>query len=372
MRRLSTFFSSPLSICVAIGVSAFVTLAMAGLLARAVADEAVTSQYKAISDVRGNAKGEVNVYSYRQPFLVEPLFEKFTAQTGIEVRVIFAKKGLIERVKTEGKRSPADVILTVDIGRLHAARDVAQAVTLPVLQRHIPAVARGADNKWFGLTWRARVAYVSKARVSERTLRFEDLAKPAYRGRVCLRSGQHPYNIALFAAMLDHLGEGEFKHWLGGLKANLAGSPSGNDRAQVRKVYGGACDIAIGNTYYMGKMQTNEKKPEQQAWADAVRIVFPDMPRGGAHMNLSGMAMAKHAPNRANAEKLMAFLVSEEAQKIYAEVNFEYPIRADIEPSARVKSWGAFTPDTIALDRIAALRARASEIVDEVSFNSGP
>ncbi|MBL6642326.1 MAG: extracellular solute-binding protein, partial [PS1 clade bacterium] len=179
-------------------------------------------------------------------------------------------------------------------------------------------------------------------------------------------------NIALFAAMLDHLGEGEFKHWLGGLKANLAGSPSGNDRAQVRKVYGGACDIAIGNTYYMGKMQTNEKKPEQQAWADAVRIVFPDMPRGGAHMNLSGMAMAKHAPNRANAEKLMAFLVSEEAQKIYAEVNFEYPIRADIEPSARVKSWGAFTPDTLALDRIAALRARASEIVDEVSFNSGP
>ena len=318
------------------------------------------------------AQQEVNVYSYRQPFLIEPLFEKFTEQTGIQVKMIFAKKGLIERVKTEGRRSPADLILTVDIGRLQAASTVAQPVNLAVLQSHIPANARGRDNKWFGLTWRARVAYASKTRVSEETLRFADLTDKKWRGRICLRSGQHPYNIALFAAMLDHLGEAQFKNWLTGLKANLAGKPSGNDRAQVRKVYGGACDIAIGNTYYMGKMQTNKKKPEQQDWANAVRIIFPDMPRGGAHMNLSGMALAKHAPNRANALKLMAFLISKEAQKIYAEVNFEFPIRGDIEASARVKSWGDFTADTIALERIAALRARASEIVDEVAFNNGP
>lgn len=315
---------------------------------------------------------QVNVYSYRQPFLVAPLFEKFTAQTGIEVKTVFAKKGLIERVKTEGTRSPADVILTVDIGRLQAARDVAQPVASTVLQRHIPALARGADNKWFGLTWRARIAYVSKTRVSERHFSFADLANPAYRGRICLRSGQHPYNVALFAGLMAHMGETDFKNWLRGLKANLAGKPSGNDRAQVRKVYAGACDIAIGNTYYMGKMQTNTKKPEQQDWAKAARIVFPDMPQGGAHMNVSGMVMAKHAPNRANAQKLMEFLVSAEAQKIYAEVNFEYPIRTDIKASERVKSWGKFTPDTLALDEIAALRARASEIVDEVRFNDGP
>ena len=323
----------------------------------------------AVSD---KAPAQVNVYSYRQPFLVAPLFEKFTAQTGIEVNVIFAKKGLIERIATEGERSPADIILTVDIGRLHAARAVAQAVSSPLLKAHIPARARGQDDKWFGLTWRARIAYAAKDRVQEKTLSFADLAKPAYRGRICLRSGQHPYNVALFAAMLDHMGEAKFKNWLTSLKANLAAKPSGNDRAQVRKVYGGACDIAIGNTYYMGKMQTNEKKPEQKDWAGSVRLIFPDMPNGGAHMNVSGMAMAKHAPNRAHAQKLMEFLVSREAQEIYAEVNFEYPIRQDVAASERVKSWGDFTPDTLPLDRIAAQRKRASELVDEVSFNDGP
>lgn len=318
------------------------------------------------------AAEQVNVYSYRQPFLVEPLFDAFTRQTGIEVKVIFAKKGLIERIKAEGERSPADVLLTVDIGRLHAAREIAQPVSAPILKQHIPAIARGSDDKWFGLTWRARVAYVSKTRVSEQGLSFADLADAKWRGRVCVRSGQHPYNIALFAALLDHMGEADFTDWLRGLKANLMAKPSGNDRAQVRKIYGEACDIGLGNTYYMGKMQTNEKSPEQKDWANAVNIVFPTMPRGGAHMNVSGMAMAKHAPNRANAEKLMEYLVSKEAQKIYAEVNFEYPIRDDVAASDRVTSWGAFTPDTIALDKIASLRKRASEIVDEVGFNAGP
>ena len=319
-----------------------------------------------------HAAETVHVYSYRQPFLVQPLFDKFTAQTGIQVKTVFAKKGLIERVKAEGTRSPADVILTVDIGRLQAARAVAQPVTSAILQKHIPAAARGTDNKWFGLTWRARVAYASKQRVSETGLTFAELALPQWKGRVCLRSGQHPYNIALFAALLDHMGEAGFTNWLSGLKNNLANKPSGNDRAQVRRVYGGACDVAIGNTYYMGKMQTNEKKPEQKDWAKSVNIIFPSMPRGGAHMNVSGMAMAKHAPNKANAQKLMEFLVSPEAQRIYAEVNFEYPIRTDVAVSERVKSWGTFTPDSLALDRIAALRKRASEIVDEVNFNAGP
>ncbi len=238
------------------------------------------------------------------------------------------KKGLIERIATEGARSPADIILTVDIGRLHAAREIAQSRIIAAFKSAIFRLRHaGQDNKWFGLTWRARIAYAAKDRVAENSLAFADLVDPAYRGRICLRSGQHPYNVALFAAMLDHMGEAKFKNWLTGLKANLAAKPSGNDRAQVRKVYGGACDIAIGNTYYMGKMQTNDKKPEQKDWANSVRLIFPTMPNGGAHMNVSGMAMAKYAPNRANAQKLMEFLVSREAQEIYAEVNFEYPIR---------------------------------------------
>lgn len=315
---------------------------------------------------------EVNVYSYRQPFLVQPLFDAFTERTSIKVNVIFAKKGLVERVETEGRRSPADVILTTDIGRLQAARAVAQPVASPLLAKHIPAEARGADNTWFGLTWRARVAYVSKERVNAKSLTFAELADPKWRGRICLRSGQHPYNIALFAALIDHMGEAAFKDWLSGLKANLTAKPSGNDRAQVRRVHGGACDIAIGNTYYMGKMQTNAKKPEQKEWAKSVNIIFPTLPRGKAHVNVSGMAMAKHAPNRAAAQKLMEFLVSAEAQKIYADVNFEYPIRADVAVSDRVKSWGRLDRDTLALDRIASLRKRAGEIVDETGFNAGP
>ncbi len=319
-----------------------------------------------------HADPHVNVYSYRQPFLIEPLFDRFTAQTGIKVRVIFAKKGLIERVKTEGARSPADLILTTDIGRLVAAREIAQGLESPILATHIPPEARGGDNKWFALTWRARVVFASKQRVRENQLSFAELADAKWRGRICLRSGQHPYNIALFAGLLAHMGEADFRTWLTGLKANLVARPSGNDRAQVRRVYGGACDIAIGNTYYMGKMQTNEKKPEQKAWARSVKLIFPTMPEGGAHVNVSGMAMAKHAPNRQAAIKLMEFLVSDEAQKIYAEVNYEYPIRADIAPSQRVTSWGSFTHDKLSLDRLAALRMRASQLVDETGFNDGP
>jgi iron(III) transport system substrate-binding protein len=152
----------------------------------------------------------------------------------------------------------------------------------------------------------------------------------------------------------------------------LVAKPSGNDRAQVRRVYGEACDVAIGNTYYMGQMQTNEKKPEQKDWAKSVNIIFPTMPNGGAHVNVSGMAMAQYAPHRANAQKLMEFLVSKDAQKIYAEVNYEYPIRTDVSASKRVKSWGAFTRDALSLDEIAILRKRASQLVDETRFNDGP
>lgn len=321
-----------------------------------------------------NAGAEVNVYSYRQPYLVKPLFEKFTADTGIKVNVLFAKKGLIERIAQEGANSPADVLLTVDIGRLSGAvsSGIAQQASSATLTANIPAAYRDPENMWFGLTRRARVAYASRERVAQNSIRYEDLAKPEWKGRICVRSGQHVYNVALIAAMLKHHGDKKTKAWLEGFKANLARKPSGNDRAQVKAVYSGECDIAIGNTYYMAKMQLNDKKPIQKQWAASVKMLFPNTGGRGTHINLSGMVLAKHAPNRANAVKLMEFLSGGAAQKIYAEVNHEYPVKPGIAWSELVRSWGDFKADPVSLAEIARLRKRASELVDEVAFNEGP
>jgi len=320
------------------------------------------------------AAGEVNIYSYRQPYLINPLLEAFTRETGIKTNVIFAKKGLIERMKAEGQNSPADVLLTVDIGRLTGAVDagISQAVSSPVLAENIPVSDRDSRNHWFGLTRRARVVYASRERVAQNAITYEELADPKWKGRICIRSGQHVYNVAMTAAIIAHNGEAAAKKWLEGLKGNLARKPSGNDRAQVKGVYSGECDIAIGNTYYMGKMQTNEKKPEQKKWAASVKVLFPNSAGRGTHMNLSGMVLGKYAPNRANAVKLMEFLSGDKAQALYASYNFEYPVKPGVAWSGLVKSWGDFKADAIPLEKVARFRKRASEIVDEVAFNDGP
>ena len=314
--------------------------------------------------------GEVNVYSYRQPFLVKPLFDKFTDQTGIKVNVIFAQKGLLEKIKLEGQRSPADVLLTVDITRLlEASQTIAQEVNSDILIRYIPPAFRGKQNRWFGLTHRARVAFVSNRLPKVTQLSYADLADPKWQGKICTRSGQHPYNLAMFAAYLTNHGEAATQEWLGSLKKNLARKPSGNDRAQVRAVYAGECDIAIGNTYYMGAMVENNKNPEQKEWAQSVHMVCPDNHTTGTHVNLSCMVMARYAPNKKNAQKLMEFLVSQAAQKIYANLNYEYPVRADTLPSPLVQSWGALKPDTTHAADIAANRTKASRLVDIVGYD---
>lgn len=314
--------------------------------------------------------GEVNVYSYRQPFLVKPLFDKFTDQTGIKVNVIFAQKGLLEKIKLEGQRSPADVLLTVDITRLlEASQTIAQEVNSDTLIQYIPPAFRGQQNRWFALTHRARVAFVSNRLPEVTQLTYAELADPKWQGKICTRSGQHPYNLAMFAAYLTKHGEAATQEWLGSLKKNLARKPSGNDRAQVRAVYAGECDIAIGNTYYMGAMVENDKNPEQKEWAQSVHMVFPDNHTTGSHVNLSGMVMARYAPNKKNAQKLMEFLVSQAAQKIYANLNYEYPVRADTLPSPLVQSWGALKPDTTHAADIAANRSKASRMVDIVGYD---
>ncbi|MEM7424832.1 MAG: Fe(3+) ABC transporter substrate-binding protein [Pseudomonadota bacterium] len=320
------------------------------------------------------AGGEVNVYSYRQPFLVQPLFAKFTEETGIKVNVIFAKKGLVERISLEGEKSPADVLLTVDIGRITNAKNkgVTQPVNSATVNANVPAAYRDPGGHWIGLTTRARIIYASKERVALDAITYEDLADPKWKGKICTRSGKHVYNIALVASVLKHAGEAATKKWLEGFKANLARKPAGNDRAQVKGVYTGECDLAIGNTYYMGKMATNEKKPEQKDWADSVKILFPNTSGRGTHVNISGASLAKHAPNKANGIKLIEFLTADIAQKMYAGVNHEYPVKSDVAPSDLVKSWGDFKADPSKLDDIAKLRKRASELIDEVAFNDGP
>ncbi len=312
---------------------------------------------------------EVNVYSSRQPFLVKPLFDAFTKQTGIDVNVSFLKKGIAEKLKAEGKRTPADLVMTTDISRLNGivAAGVTQAVDSETLNANIPAAYRDPDGQWFGLTSRARVVYASKTRVKDgEVTTYEALTDPKWKGRICIRSGTNAYNLALTAAVIAHHGQDGAKAWLQGIKANLARKPSGNDRAQIKAIFAGECDISIGNTYYMKKMLDD---PDQVAWADSVRIIFPTFEGGGTHINISGMALIRAAHHKDAAIKLMEWLSSEQAQEIYAKINGEYPLKPGSKPSALVASWGTFTPDTQPLLKIARLRATALKITEEVNFD---
>lgn len=312
---------------------------------------------------------EVNIYSHRQPALIQPLIDAFTAQSGIPVNIAFIDKGMVERLKAEGDRSPADLILTVDVARLGEVKDagVTQKLDDPILDAAIPTGMRDADGQWVGLTTRARIIYANKDRVKDgEVTTYEDLADPKWKGRICTRSFTNDYNVALTAAYLAHHGSEATKTWLEGVKANLAKKPEGGDRDQVKSIWAGECDISLGNTYYMGAML---KDDEQKPWAESVRIVFPTFEGGGTHVNVSGVAMTKAAPNKAAALKLVEFLASDEAQKIYAETNNEFPIKAGVARSELVQSWGEFTPDSLELSEISALRPEALKLIEEVNLD---
>nr|WP_310622186.1 Fe(3+) ABC transporter substrate-binding protein [Pseudovibrio sp. M1P-2-3] len=327
-----------------------------------------------LSAASATASEEVNIYSYRQPELIKPLLDAFSEKTGIKANIVFAKKGLAERIKAEGRHSPADVLLSVDVGRLQGAKELGVSAPLEndAINANIPANLRDPEGHWFGLTTRARVIYASKDRVKQDAITYEELADPKWKGRLCTRSGQHVYTIGLIASMIANNGKEETQKWLESVRDNLARKPTGNDRAQVKSVFAGECDISLGNTYYMGKMQTNETDPEQKEWAESVRILFPNTLDRGSHVNVSGMILAKNAPHKDNAIKLMEFLASKEAQEIYAAKNFEYPVLTDAEPSDRVASWGSFKPDSISILEIAKNRRTASELVDITGFDNGP
>ncbi|MFN4059169.1 MAG: Fe(3+) ABC transporter substrate-binding protein [Paracoccus hibiscisoli] len=312
---------------------------------------------------------EVNVYSHRQPELIQPLIDAFTAETGIAVNVAFVDKGMVERLQAEGARSPADLVLTVDVARLGEVKDagVLQAVEDETLTDAIPDALRDDENQWFALTTRARIVYAHNDRVADgEVTTYEDLADPKWQGRICTRSFTNDYNVALTAAFLAHHGEEETLAWLEGVKSNLAKRPEGGDRDQVKSIWAGECDISLGNTYYMGAML---KDAEQQEWAESVRIMFPTFEDGGTHVNVSGMAMTASAPNRDAALQLMEFLVGDEAQRIYAETNNEFPVKDGVDRSELVASWGDFTPDDLTLTEISDLRPQALDLIERVNFD---
>lgn len=317
------------------------------------------------------AAEELTLYTTREPGLIQPLLSAFSAQSHIKVNTVFLKDGLLERVKAEGVRSPADLLMAVDVGNLLDLVDagVTQPVKSAALESAIPAPLRGADGQWFSLSLRARVLYVDK-NLPLTSFRYEDLADPKWKGKVCIRAGQHPYNTALVAAMIAHDGEAKTEQWLRGVKANLARKPTGGDRDVARDILGGICDIGLANSYYVGHMKGAKEGSDARKWGDAIKVLKPTFGNGGTHVNVSGAAVAKNAPNKANAVKLLEFLVSEPAQALYAQADYEYPVRKGVALDPIIAaSIGDLKADSLPLTDIAKHRKQASALVDKVGFD---
>jgi len=317
------------------------------------------------------AQGVVTLYTTREPGLIQPLLDAFTQSSSIKVDTVFVKDGLIERVKAEGENSPVDVLMTVDFGNLIdlVEAGLTQSVHSHILEDAIPAQLRGSDDQWFALSMRARVLYAEKDLDLDH-FHYEDLASPQWKGKVCIRAGQHPYNTALIAAMIAHDGVEKTENWLKGVKDNLARKAAGGDRDVARDILGGICDIGLANSYYVGRMKSQEEGSEQRQWGDAIKVIRPHFEEGGTHVNISGAAIAKNAPNKDKALELLEYLVSPEAQLLYARANYEYPVRAgvDIDPII-AEAIGEINVDNVPLMEIYKYRKQASELVDKVGFD---
>ena len=313
---------------------------------------------------------EVNVYTYRETKLIQPLFDAFTKDTGIKVNVISASSGLEQRIKTEGANSPADVLLTVDISRLEDAvqNGVTQPINSKAIDEAVPAQYRDPEGHWAAVALRARVVYASKERVKQDAITYDELADPKWKGKICIRSGQHMYNNALFAAMVARHGEAKAEEWLKGLKANLAQKPSGGDRETARDIAAGKCDLGIGNTYYWALM--NDKEADKKPWAEATKVILPTFQGGGTHVSLSGVALMKNSPNKADAMKFIEWMVGPHAQQMHADVNYEYPIRAGVPINKTIAGYGTLKADAVPLAQVAANRKKASALVDKVGFDN--
>ena len=298
--------------------------------------------FMAISGISSGA--EVNVYSARGEDLIKPALDTFTEQTGIKVNLITeSADALIRRIELEGANSPADVLLTVDAGRLFRAKEAGILASLksPILTQRIPSAYRDPDNQWFGLSLRSRVIMFDKSRVSaEEISSYEDLADPKWKGEICIRSSGNIYNQSLVASLVKNVGKAKTCSWAKGVVANMARDSKGNDRAQILAVAAGEADLAVANTYYYALMLSGKKGAEQQAAAKKVLPFFPNQGDRGTHMNISGGGVIKTAPNPDNAKKLLEFLLTKEAQEHIVNNTFEYPMIDGVEPHDLVKQMG--------------------------------
>ena len=316
-----------------------------------------------------NAKS-LNIYSHRQPYLLKPFIEAYTKKTGIKLNLVYSSKGLAQRLAAEGANSPADLILTVDIARLYRYEDLnlLAKIDSKILNEKIPPYLRSKNNTWFGLSKRTRAIAISRERInSGQVLRYEDLADPKLKDKICSRPGSHVYNRALMASMIAAKGENDAEKWAKGLVSNLAKRPQGNDRSQLKSIYSGECDVAIINHYYYGKL-TYSKNPDHRKWAKASIIVFPNQGNSdrGAHVNISGGGVVKFSKNKEIAINFLEFLVTDQAQVMYGDVNFEYPINNKSKLPKRLKALGTFKEDNLLIEKIAKLAPKAQEIIDKV------
>jgi len=315
--------------------------------------------------------GEVNIYSSRHYDTDLALYEDFTKATGIKVNRIEADAdALIERIKSEGEFSPADLLITVDAGRLWRAEEagVLGAVDSAVLKERIPAHLRHPDGLWFGLSTRARIIIYNKAAgVPEGLANYADLADPKFKGQICVRSSSNIYNISLLSSIIAHKGAAEAEKWTRGVVANFKQAPEGNDTAMIEAVAAGQCRISIVNTYYLARYAGGDAK--DKAIFDAVGVIFPDQDGVGTHVNVSGAGLVKTSPNRENAIKFLEYLTSESAQRYFADGNNEYPAAVGMKANSAVESLGSFKADTLNAAEIGKGQAEAVRIFDRAGWN---
>jgi len=314
---------------------------------------------------------QVNLYSARKEALIKPLLDKFTQETGISVNLVTGKAdNLITRLNSEGKYSPADLLLTTDVGRLYRAKQ--QGLTQEILTSEVIATLpnnfRDEQGHWLGLSLRARPLMVSVDRVDATTIaNLEDLISPQWKGQVCIRSSNNIYNQSMVASLIAQLGESAAQEWVNGLVKNFARPPQGGDRDQIKAVAAGLCDVAIANTYYLaGMLRSKDETTQQQA--KKVKVIWPNQSDRGAHINISGVALAKNAPNKEAAIKLIDFLLSKESQLWYATTNHEYPVLADIAWSELLQSFGTFKTEQVPLSKLGELNAAAVKMMDRAGW----
>jgi iron(III) transport system substrate-binding protein len=311
---------------------------------------------------------EVNIYSARKENLIKPLLDQFSAETGIKTNLITASADkLLTRMINEGRNTPADILITVDAGRLHRARqaDILQPVESSIVEQSVPPQLRDPDKYWVGLSQRARVIFYATGRVNpEQLSTYENLANPQWKKRICIRGSGNIYNQSLVASMIAANGKEATQQWATDLVENMARAPKGGDRDQIKAAAAGQCDIAVANTYYYGKMLENKKDPGQREAAEKMTLFWPNQNGRGAHINISGAGISKYSKNRDNAIRLLEFLVSPEAQAWYASVNYEYPVSADAKISGLLATWGRFKADTINLSKLGKLNAEAVKTMD--------